>query len=293
MRLTLENVSYTYQPDSPFATTALHDISLTVEQGEFWALIGHTGSGKSTLLQHMNGLTVPTSGRVLWDGADIHEKGFDRRKLRKSVGLVFQYPEHQLFDETVEKDIGFGPRNMGLTASEVRERVQWAMDQVGLDYEALRELSPFALSGGQMRRVALAGVLAMQPAILILDEPTSGLDPMGRQDLMRCICHLHENGTGIVMVTHSMDDAAAYAQRIAVMDHGRMVLQGTPEEVFAKKEALRANGLNIPQTAQLYELLLEKGVALPGIPFSRAEAADMLCALIQSQKAPGGDGHAQ
>ena len=184
MQLILEHVTHTYQPGSPFQSRAIEDVNLEVHEGEFLALIGHTGSGKSTLAQHFNGLLKPTSGRVLLDGRDIHEKGYDKKEVRRNIGLVFQYPEHQLFDETVEKDVGFGPRNLGLSPEEVKERVQEALLKVGMRYEDVAEKSPFELSGGQMRRVALAGVIAMRPKVLVLDEPIAGLDPLGREELM-------------------------------------------------------------------------------------------------------------
>jgi len=222
--ITLEHLSHTYQEGSPFQATALHDIDLTIQDGELLALIGHTGSGKSTLAQHLNGLLKPTSGRVLLDGQDINEKDTDRRALRFRVGLVFQYPEHQLFEETVRKDIGFGPRNMGLSEQEVEDRVREAMDKTGLVYEEVAEKSPFEMSGGQMRRVALAGVLAMKPDILVLDEPTAGLDPRARDFLLSDVARLHQEGTTVVMISHSMDDVARLATRVAVLEKGRLVM---------------------------------------------------------------------
>lgn len=262
MPLTLENVSYTYQADGPYKATAIHDISLTIQDGELLAIIGHTGSGKSTLAQHLNGLLAPSSGRVLLDGRDINAKETDQHKLRFEVGLVFQYPEYQLFEETVAKDIAFGPRNMGLSAREIDERVRSAMESVGLVYEEMAERSPFELSGGQMRRVALAGVLAMRPRILVLDEPTAGLDPRARDYLLRDIERLHEEGVTIVMISHSMDDVARLAQRIVVLEKGAVAMIGTPQEVFASSERLLNMGLDVPQPCVLTRRLQNLGIQI-------------------------------
>ena len=262
MPLTLQNVTHIYQPGSPFQSVALSDINLTIDDGELLALIGHTGSGKSTLAQHLNGLMQPTSGAVLLDGEDINSKDTDKRRLRFQVGLVFQYPEYQLFEETVEKDIAFGPKNMGLSASEVKDRVLAAMDMVGLSYEEIGQKSPFELSGGQMRRVALAGVLAMQPRILVLDEPTAGLDPRARKFLLEDIQRLHREGTTVVMISHSMDDVAQLATRIAVMEKGQLAMTGTPEEIFSQYERLTGMGLDVPQASVLSHRLRGKGLAI-------------------------------
>ena len=259
MPLELKNVTHVYQPGSPFQSVALEDVSLTVADGELLALIGHTGSGKSTLAQHLNGLMKPTSGQVLLNGQDINSKDTDKRSLRFQIGLVFQYPEYQLFEETVEKDIGFGPRNMGLSDDEVKNRVLSAMDLVGLSYDEVGQKSPFELSGGQMRRVALAGVLAMRPRILVLDEPTAGLDPRARSFLLSDIQRLHRQGTTIIMISHSMDDVARLATRIAVMEKGRLAFTGTPDEVFAQYDRLTAMGLDVPQASVLSHLLKADG----------------------------------
>lgn len=280
MRLTLENVTHTYQEGSPFQARAIENVNLEIWEGEFLALIGHTGSGKSTLGQHLNGLLKPTQGRVLLDGKDIHEKGYDKREVRRQIGLVFQYPEHQLFDETVKKDVGFGPRNLGLPSAEIDERVREALEKVGLDYDQVAEKSPFELSGGQMRRVALAGVLAMRPRILVLDEPIAGLDPLGREELMDMIKRLHEEGTTVVMISHSMDDVAKYATRAVVMDHGRLVMTGSPEEIFSRAEELTRLGLDVPQVCHLGTLLREQGVNFPQNVFKMEQAFDALCALL-------------
>ena len=248
----------------PYETKALNDVSLTINDGEFIGLIGHTGSGKSTLVQHLNGLIMPSSGRVLVDGLDLADKNTDRRAIRRRVGLVFQYPENQLFEETVAKDIAFGPKNLGLDEAEIDRRVRTAMRRVALDYDKLAERSVFELSGGQMRRVAIAGVLAMEPQTLVLDEPCAGLDPRGREEILGLISDLHrESGATIVMVSHSMDDVAALAERVIVMNHGCVAMDGTPREVFSKGEELRAIGLDVPQAVELAQKLREKGFDIP------------------------------
>ena len=229
MSIVIEHLNYVYMSGGPYETHALRDVSLTIEDGEFIGLIGHTGSGKSTLVQHLNGLLKPTSGRILVDGLDLADKATDKRALRRRVGLVFQYPENQLFEETVEKDIAFGPKNLGLDEQEIARRVREAMRKVALDYDRLHERSVFELSGGQMRRVAIAGVLAMEPTTLILDEPCAGLDPRGREEILTLIRNLHEEaGTTIVMVSHSMDDVASLAERVIVMNHGEVFMDGAP-----------------------------------------------------------------
>ena len=257
-------MNYVYMQGGPYETKALNDVSLTINDGEFIGLIGHTGSGKSTLVQHLNGLIMPSSGRVLVDGLDLADKNTDRRAIRRRVGLVFQYPENQLFEETVAKDIAFGPKNLGLDEAEIDRRVRTAMRRVALDYDQIAERSVFELSGGQMRRVAIAGVLAMEPQTLVLDEPCAGLDPRGREEILGLISDLHrESGTTIVMVSHSMDDVAALAERVIVMNHGSVVMDGTPREVFAKGEELRAIGLDVPQAVELAQKLREKGFDIP------------------------------
>ena len=286
MPIKLEGLSHTYQGGSPFQSTALHDVNLVIEDRDLLALIVHTGSGKSTLAQHLNGLLQPTSGRVLLDGQDINEKSSDKRALRFAVGLVFQYPEHQLFEETVKKDIGFGPRNMGLGEAEVDARVREAMDKIGLPYDEIAEKSPFELSGGQMRRVALAGVLAMRPRILVLDEPTAGLDPRARDFLLNDVRRLHAEGTSVVMISHSMDDVARLATRVAVLEKGRLVMEGSPGEIFARVDRLSAMGLDVPQASRLRYLLAESGIELPEC-YQLEELADSLAAYLK-----GGAGHA-
>ena len=264
MSIVIEHLNYVYMTGGPYETKALSDVNLTINDGEFIGLIGHTGSGKSTLVQHLNGLIMPTSGRVLVDGMDLADKGTDRRAVRQRVGLVFQYPENQLFEETVEKDIAFGPKNLGLDDAEIDRRVRDAMRRVALDYDRLHERSVFELSGGQMRRVAIAGVLAMEPQVLVLDEPCAGLDPRGREEILGLIKRLHEEaGTTIVMVSHSMDDVASLAERVIVMNHGEVVMDGTPRDVFACGEELRGMGLDVPQAVLLAGKLRERGFDIP------------------------------
>ena len=262
MPIEVKDVSYLYEAGTPFEKEALSHVSLTIERGEFIGLIGHTGSGKSTLIQHLNALLAPSSGQVLYNGQDIFEESAKerRRQIRQKVGLVFQYPEHQLFEMTVWKDVAFGPTNMKLSESEIKERVEWAMELVGLGPEYY-EKSPFDLSGGQKRRVAVAGVLAMQPEYLILDEPAAGLDPRGRDDLFDRIAMLRDKtGMTVVLVSHSMEDVARYVDRILVMDHGHLRYDDTPGEVFQHKEELEAMGLSAPQITYIMQALKEHGL---------------------------------
>ncbi len=264
MSIVIEQLNYTYMSGGPYETKALANINLTIEDGEFIGLIGHTGSGKSTLVQHLNGLLMPTSGKIMVDGLDLADKKTDRRAIRQKVGLVVQYPENQLFEETVEKDIAFGPKNLGLEEKEIDRRVRDAMRRVALDYDKLHDRSVFELSGGQMRRVAIAGVLAMEPKVLVLDEPCAGLDPRGREEIMGLIRDLHrEAGTTIVMVSHSMDDVASLAERVIVMNHGEVAMDGVPRDVFSRGEELRAIGLDVPQAVELAGKLREKGFDIP------------------------------
>lgn len=264
MSIVIEHLNYVYMQGGPYETKALDDVSLTIRDGEFVGLIGHTGSGKSTLVQHLNGLILPTSGQITVDGMDLADKNTDKRAIRRRVGLVFQYPENQLFEETVAKDIAFGPKNLGLDEAEIDRRVRTAMRRVALDYDKLSQRSVFELSGGQMRRVAIAGVLAMEPQTLVLDEPCAGLDPKGREEILGLISDLHrESGATIVMVSHSMDDVAALAERVIVMNHGKVAMDGAPREVFSRGEELRAIGLDVPQAVELAQKLREKGFDVP------------------------------
>ncbi len=283
MPIVLEKLSHVYMEGSPFESVALDKVSLTIEDGEFVGLIGHTGSGKSTLVQHLNGLLKPTSGKILVDGLDLGAKETDMREVRRRVGLVFQYPEYQLFEETVRKDIAFGPGNLGISGDELEERVRAAADQVGLE-EALLDKSPFELSGGQKRRVAIAGVLAMQPKVLVLDEPTAGLDPRGREELIALMKKLNEGGVTLIMVSHSMNDVARLCGKVLVMNHGRLALSGSPGEVFAHGEELKEMGLGLPDGARLAELLREKGWPIPAQVYRLEE----LEALIEQRLLKGG-----
>lgn len=260
MSIKIENLTHVYMPKSPFEKKALDNVNLVIEDGEFLALIGHTGSGKSTLIQHLNGLLEPTSGRILVDDIDITNKEAKLTEIRKNIGLVFQYPEYQLFEETIEKDIAFGPNNLELSSEEVSRRVKKSMEMVGLDYETYKNVSPFDLSGGQKRRVAIAGVIAMEPKVLILDEPTAGLDPQGRDDILEQIKLLHEKyKMTIVLVSHSMEDVGKLAQRIVVMNKGKVELLGKPSEVFKEVETLEKIGLAVPQVTYLMRVLRERG----------------------------------
>lgn len=260
MSIVMNNVMYKYMPGTPYEKTALDGVSLEIKDGEFVGLIGHTGSGKSTLIQHLNGLLKPTSGSILIDGVDITLKGVSLREIRQKVGLVFQYPEHQLFEETVYKDIAFGPINLGLTQEEIESRVKQTMKMVGLNYNEYKDKSPFELSGGQKRRVAIAGVLAMKPKVLILDEPTAGLDPRGRDEILENIKQLHKTQKmTIILVSHSMEDVAKLVDRIIVMNHGKVALSGTPREVFMQPEKLEKMGLSVPQVTYLVRKLKARG----------------------------------
>lgn len=279
MPIEIKHLDHIYMPGSPFETKALDDVTLTIGDGEFVGLIGHTGSGKSTLVQHLNGLMKPDHGSVIVDGMDISDKNTDLREIRRRVGLVFQYPEHQLFEETVRKDVSFGPRNLGCSEQEIEERVVKACHQVGLSDEKL-DMSPFDLSGGNKRRVAIAGVLAMRPRVLVLDEPTAGLDPRGRNELLELIRGLHEEeGNTIVMVSHSMDDISALAQRIIVMNEGRVAMDGTPREVFAHPQELVDMHLGVPAAAQLAMELRKRGYNLPDNVYTLDEMRSLILAM--------------
>ena len=277
MPIKIEHMFHTYQAGSPFQSDALTDIDFTIEDGDLLALIGHTGSGKSTLAQHLNGLLTPTAGRVLVDGQDINGKDVNRRALRQRVGLLFQYAEYQLFEETVYKDIAFGPKNQGLTGKELDHRVRRAFARVHLPQEVL-EKSPFELSGGQMRRVALAGVVAMRPSVLVLDEPIAGLDPKGRDELMEVISDLHRGGVTIVLISHNMDDVARIATRVAVLDKGRLAMLGTPREIFSRGDELLAMGLDVPQTVRLCRKLRAGGLDIPDCLTNEEVCAAILAA---------------
>lgn len=261
MGILIENLTYVYDAGTPFETVALDHVNLSIESGEFVGLIGHTGSGKSTLIQHLNGLIKPTSGRIVVNGVDLTGEKVKLADIRKKVGLVFQYPEYQLFEETVYKDIAFGPGNLGLDAAEIDRRVRYAMDIVNLDFDTYQEKSPFELSGGQKRRVAIAGVLAMEPEVLILDEPTAGLDPKGRDEILSQIKRLHrERQMTVILVSHSMEDISRLVNRIIVMHQGTVDLVGEKHEVFEQAQRLEEIGLGLPQILYLVNALREKGM---------------------------------
>ena len=276
--LDVRSLSHVYSKGTPFEQKALDHVSLQVMQGEFIAIIGHTGSGKSTLIQHLNGLLKPTGGQVFFHGQDMFAKSANLRNIRFQIGLVFQYPEYQLFEETVEQDIAYGPMNMGLEHDEITRRVQDALEAVGLPQD-ISDKSPFELSGGQKRRVALAGVIAMQPEILILDEPTAGLDPAGREEMFDLIRDLHEKrGTTVILVTHSMEDAARVASRLIVMEHGRILMTGTPAEVFSRAEELEQAGLTVPQVTKIMLELQKRGLPVKANCFTVEQAMIQLLA---------------
>ena len=289
MSIEVKNISYIYMPKSPYERLALDDVTITIPEGEITAIAGHTGSGKSTLIQHLNGLINPSSGSVLVDGVDIAGKGKDARAARRLVGMVFQYPEHQLFEETVEQDIAFGPKNYGLTPEEVKERVRFAMDFVQLDYDEYSQRSPFQLSGGQMRRTAIAGVVALRPKYLVLDEPTAGLDPRGREELMQRILKLHrQEKNTIVLVSHSMDDIARFADNVIIMNRGRVLMEGTPREVFAREDFIRQAGLDAPQITNIVKSLKAEGMDIPSDIYTMDAAVDAIVRAVKGNNSAGG-----
>lgn len=285
MSIRIEQVSYTYNIGMPTEKQALKNISLDIEKGEFLGLIGHTGSGKSTLVQHLNGLIKPSSGKIYIDDVDIHSKEISLKTVRQKVGMVFQYPEHQLFGETVYEDVAFGPMNLGVSEEEVEQRVREGLAKVDLDYQQLKDRSPFELSGGQKRRVAIAGVLAMKPEILILDEPTAGLDPRGRDEILDQISRIHQaEKTTVILVTHSMEDIARLATKLVVMEQGSIVLVGTPNEVFEQADYLEQIGLGVPQVTKLLRTLQAKGCAVRPDLFTLEDAEEEIVRLLETKK---------
>lgn len=282
--LTVDNITHTYGAKSPFEQHAVRGISLEIQEGELLGIIGHTGSGKSTFIQHLNGLLRPDTGRVLLEGKDIWDDPKKIRNVRFQVGMVFQYPEHQLFEDTIYKDIAFGPKNMGLSEEEVDQRVRQAAAYVGLPEELL-EKSPFDLSGGEKRRAAIAGVMAMEPRVLILDEPTAGLDPRGREQVLSMIKEYQKTrGTTVLLVTHSMEDVARVADRVLVMANGQVAMLDTVERVFSRAEELERIGLTVPAVTKILLLLRRAGVAVDTAAYTVPQAADQLLCLL------GGDG---
>ena len=277
MGIILDNVSYTYQEGTPFASAALSDVSLTIEDGSYTAIIGHTGSGKSTILQLLNGLLVPTKGSVRVFDTLITSTSVNKqiRQIRKQVGLVFQFAENQIFEETVLKDVAFGPQNFGVSVEEAEAIAREKLDLVGID-ESLFERSPFELSGGQMRRVAIAGILAMEPSILVLDEPTAGLDPIGRKELMTLFKKLHQDGITIVLVTHLMDDVAEFADQVYVMEKGNLVKSGKPSLVFQNVEFMEKIQLGVPKITRFAQRLAERGVSFKQLPITIEEFKEFI-----------------
>ena len=286
MSIVFDQVTYVYMPGTPYQQTAIQKINLTIAKGEFVGIIGHTGSGKSTLAQHLNGLLMPTTGKVLLDEVDLSKKNADSRQARRKVGMVFQYPEHQLFEETVYADIAFGPRNLGLTETEIKERVQMAMNFVGLNFAAFRDRSPFQLSGGQMRRVAIAGVIALQPDYLVLDEPSAGLDPRARDEIFSQIKELYQTtDITVILISHNMEDIARLASRVIVMSQGAIYLDGTPQEIFLEQqEQLAAAGVAPPLVTTFLASLRERGMPVALSALTAAEAAEAILAARGGQK---------
>ena len=282
MSIKIEKLTHVYMPGTPFEKRALDDINLEIKDGEFVALIGHTGSGKSTLVQHLNGLLKPTSGSIVVDGVNITNSKAKLSDIRKKVGLVFQYPEYQLFEETVVKDISFGPQKLGLNEAQVLERVKRAMEIVRQSYDKYKELSPFEISGGQKRRVAFAGVVAMEPKVLILDEPTAGLDPKGRDEILQQIKNLHkEYKMTIILVSHSMEDVAKLASRILVMNNGKTILDGEPADIFKEIELLESVGLAVPQVTYLVRELRKHGFDISDEIYTTDQALNALKQIIK------------
>lgn len=282
MSIIVNNLVYLYNEGMPYETRALDNISFSIEQGDFVGIIGHTGSGKSTLIQHLNGLLKCKSGEIIINGIDITKKEIKKTKIRQKVGLVFQYPEYQIFEETVYKDVAFGPINLGLEEQEVQTRVKEAIELVGLNYGDIKERSPFELSGGQKRRVAIAGVIAMKPEVLILDEPTAGLDPKGREEILGQIQKLHkDNNITIILVSHNMGDVARLANNVIVMNKGKIVLKGKPNEVFKNVDLLESIGLGVPPVMTLMDMLKKKGKNVRDDILTIEEAKEELIKLLR------------
>lgn len=284
MSIQVRNIKHIYEKGMPTESVALDDISFDVDDGEFLGIIGHTGSGKSTLLQHLNGLLKPDEGTIVIGGADITAEGISMVEIRKRIGLVFQYPEYQLFEEMVAKDVAFGPRNLGLSDEEIGERVKEAIELVGLDYDEIKDRSPFELSGGQKRRVAVAGVIAMRPEVLILDEPTAGLDPKAHRDMLAMIEEVHRRtGNITILVSHNMADIARLSDQILVIDSGHLVVSGTPKEVFSRTEELERVGLDLPPITILTENLRKRGMDIEKTILSVDEAAEQIASYLKAR----------
>lgn len=282
MSVKVENLTHIYNEGLPHESVAVQDVSFSIEDGQIAGIIGHTGSGKSTLVQHLNGLIRPKAGSIYIDEENICDGRTVMREIRKKVGLVFQYPEYQLFEETVFKDVAFGPKNIGLADEELEDRVREAIELVGLDYEQIKDKSPFDLSGGQKRRVAIAGVIAMKPKVLILDEPTAGLDPKAHRDVLDMIIRVHEHEDNItIMVSHNMEDIASMCDKVIVMDRAHAVMEGTPEEVFARRAELKQMGLAAPPVTDLIDMLNDRGFKLDGNILTRDKAVEEIYKAIR------------
>ena len=284
MPIEVRNLTHIYSKGQPDEHRALDEISFTIEDGSFVGIIGHTGSGKSTLVQHLNGILRPTRGKIIVDGEDITAKHVSLTDVRKKVGLVFQYPEYQLFEETVAKDVAFGPKNLGLPEQQIDMRVRQAIELVGLDYDEVADMSPFDLSGGQKRRVAIAGVVAMQPKVLVLDEPTAGLDPKSHDDIFAMLDAMREKQQmTTILVSHNMDDVAANADKVLVIDEGKLAMEGTPAEVFSRGEELAALGLDLPSVTNILSKLKENGIDAATDTFDVKEAAAAIAAALNAR----------
>ena len=281
MPIKIVNLCHTYNEGTPHESVALSNVSLEINDGEFVSVIGHTGSGKSTLAQHLNGILKPKSGEIYIGDMLITAKGAKLTDIRRKIGLLFQYPEYQLFEETLYKDMSFGPQNLGLSKDEIDERVRLAMSQVGLDFDELADRSPFDLSGGQKRKAAIAGVLAMQPQVLILDEPTAGLDPKSHKEILNMMLDLRrERSITLILITHNMSDVAEVSDKIFVMENGRIALSGAPEAVFSQRDYLKKSGLGLPPVTEFVESLKERGANIEGCPLTIEAAADLIDAYL-------------
>ena len=282
MSIEVRGLTHIYSEGLPHESIAIEDVTFKAEAGQLVGIIGHTGSGKSTLMQHLNGLLKPKSGTIVIGETDITADGVVMRDIRRKIGLVFQYPEYQLFEETVAKDVAFGPRNLGLSEEEIDARIEEAVEMVGLDYHAIKNVSPFDLSGGQKRRVAIAGVIAMKPEVLILDEPTAGLNPKAHEDILEMVKTIHRNENNIIfLVSHNMNDIARMSDKVLVMDHGKLVMDGTPEEVFSRGEELKAMGLDVPDSMEIVSKLKAKGMDIKGACLTMDEAADKIVEILK------------
>lgn len=283
MSIEVSNLTYVYSEGLPGESLAIDDVSFNIQDGQLVGLIGHTGSGKSTLLQHLDGLLKPKSGRIVIGGVDITDENTVMRDIRRKIGLVFQYPEYQLFEETVAKDVAFGPANLGLSQEEVDNRVREALELVNLDYNEVKNVSPFELSGGQKRRVAIAGVIAMRPEVLILDEPTAGLNPKAHMDILDMINGIHRKEKNIIiLVSHNMDDIARMSDKVMVMDRGKLVMEGTPAEVFSMGDELKSIGLALPSSMEIVSQLRERGLDIEGECLSMDDAADRIAEVLKA-----------